>query len=104
MRKVAEACPAGTATDAGTVAGAAWLLSATVAPPIGAGADSLTEPLTVRPPRMMLEGSASEYNCAALDASTSSAALSVAPPACAVMVALPVKVEVVTLVLADAAP
>ena len=51
MANVAEAAPASTATEAGTVAAAVLLLvSATTAPAGGAGADSVTVPVLPIPP------------------------------------------------------
>ena len=50
MLKLAEVCPAGTVTLAGTVSCELLLCSVTTSPPVGAGAFRLTVPVRDAPP------------------------------------------------------
>ena len=59
--KLAEVCPAGTTTVAGTEALELPLFKLTVKPPIGAGEPNVTVPVEVAPP-LMVEGKTANVN------------------------------------------
>ena len=62
--KLAEVAPAGTVTDAGTVAAAFELFSVTTAPFIGAARSSVTVPVELFPPTTLVGASVTDMSAA----------------------------------------
>ena len=82
---LAEVCPAGTMTVAGTVAVELPLFNETVKPPTGAGESKVTTPVEVAPPLTVVGETANDNK---VGGKIVNALLTDTPPAFAVMVAL----------------
>jgi hypothetical protein len=101
--KVADAVPAGTVTDAGTVTAPFDDVSATTKPPTGAGPPIVTVPVMIPPPTTLLGVTASAVTFCVV---TTSVAVRLRPPPAAVITTLVVAATAAVPIVnvADVAP